>query len=790
MKRNRTGLYLLFFLTFSIFSLNAVWADVANWSTDVPMPTARIGAASGVVDGKIFILGGSNTLYPPPAGTMDTVEVYDPLSSTWTWMTPLIVPRFAGGDATLGNIIYIAGGTAVGGPPAGGPNYQDTVVAYDTTTGSSSIIGYLQEARFRTDADIIGEKLYVVGGSGGASGMALDSIEEYDLRTNTSVVKATLPVPTDMPAAVAFGGKLYIMGGFDASGNPLYNCLEYDPATNALVPKNPMPMARGGMGGVVVFNDKIYVLGGAVNPGPPPITTFSDIQEYDPFSDTWQMAGVMPTERWGFAAEVSDALPDRLFLIGGSDNEQALVLNETGVFAGYSPVTIITSSLPSGITGSYYDQSLSATGGKTPYTWSLSAGVLPGGLTLNSATGLISGAPAASGTFTFTAQVSDGNSNIDLKTFSISVYDPLFIEAVAGANGNISPSGSVRLDRNAGQIFIITPDTGYHVSDVIVDGASVGPVTVYTFNNVTANHTIQATFAINTYSITASAGPNGSLSPSGSFVVNYGETRTFTIIPAAGYHISDVMADGVSAGAVPAYTFTNVTADHTLHAVFEINTYRLSVAKGGTGSGAVTSSPAGIDCGPSCSAAYDYGTIVTLNAVSSPDSFFAGWSGGGCQGTGSCTVAVDADNTATAVFTQYITVTAPNGGEIRKVGSTYDITWNYAGDPGSTVRIELLKGTSVVKTLSKKQPIGASGTGSFSWTVQGSVGTGPDFRIRITSTSNQNYTDTGDADFSITRQSAFHREEHGDRGDRGGKSKPSDSKRLHQHGESSHHSES
>lgn len=449
MKRNRTGLLLLLFLIASIFSSNAVWADsVANWSTGIPMPTARIGAASGVVNGKIFILGGSNTVFPPPAGTMAVVEAFDPLSFSWTSMTPMIVPRFAGGDATLGTIIYIAGGTAVGGPIAGGPNYQNTVLAYDTATGSSSIIGYLQVARFRTAAGIIGEKLYVAGGSGGASGAALDSIEEYNLVTNTSVVKATLPVPTDLPAAVAFGGKLYIIGGFDASGNPINSCLEYDPATNTLLPKNPMPMARGGMGGAVVFNNKIYVLGGAVNPGPPPITTFSEIQEYDPLSDTWQLAGTLPTVRWGFAAEVSDALPDRLFLIGGSDNAQALTLNEAGVFAPGTPVTITTPSLAAGTSGSSYGQSLSATGGLTPYSWSVESGVLPPGLSLNGSTGTISGTPSASGSWTFSIQVRDSATSSDSRSYSLVVYDPLVIttaslpEGIVGGTYNATVTGA------------------------------------------------------------------------------------------------------------------------------------------------------------------------------------------------------------------------------------------------------------------------------------------------------------------------------------------------------------
>ena len=71
------------------------------------------------------------------------------------------------------------------------------------------------------------------------------------------------------------------------------------------------------------------------------------------------------------------------------------------------------------------------------------------------------------------------------------------ITASAGANGSIAPSGAVVVTQGASQAFTITPNSGYHVAGVTVDGASAGAVTSYTFTNVTANHTIAATFAVN-----------------------------------------------------------------------------------------------------------------------------------------------------------------------------------------------------------------------------------------------------------------------------------------------------
>jgi hypothetical protein len=71
------------------------------------------------------------------------------------------------------------------------------------------------------------------------------------------------------------------------------------------------------------------------------------------------------------------------------------------------------------------------------------------------------------------------------------------VTAAAGANGKISPSGVVNVDAAGIQGFTLAPDPNYHVTDVVVDGNSVGAVASYTFTNVLANHTIAATFAIN-----------------------------------------------------------------------------------------------------------------------------------------------------------------------------------------------------------------------------------------------------------------------------------------------------
>ena len=85
-------------------------------------------------------------------------------------------------------------------------------------------------------------------------------------------------------------------------------------------------------------------------------------------------------------------------------------------------------------------------------------------------------------------------------------------------------------------------------------------------------------------------------------------------------------------------------------------THLLSVVKAGSGSGTVSSGPAGIDCGVICNHEFAPTAAVTLTATPSPSSTFAGWSGGGCAGTGTCQVSLGSDVTVTATF-----VAAPTG---------------------------------------------------------------------------------------------------------------------------------
>ena len=149
----------------------------------------------------------------------------------------------------------------------------------------------------------------------------------------------------------------------------------------------------------------------------------------------------------------------------------------------------------------------------------------------------------------------------------IRIFAAHIVTASAGANGTVSPDGETAVAVGGTQTYTITPDEGYRIASVLVDGTEQGNVVSYTFSDVQENHTISATFE-RVFTLTASAGENGTISPDGETAVVVGGTETYTITPNAGYRIASVLVDGAEQGSVVSYTFTDVQADHTIAVSF------------------------------------------------------------------------------------------------------------------------------------------------------------------------------------------------------------------------------
>jgi len=126
-----------------------------------------------------------------------------------------------------------------------------------------------------------------------------------------------------------------------------------------------------------------------------------------------------------------------------------------------------------------------------------------------------------------------------------------------------------------------------------------------------------------------------------------GTVVTLTVTPASGSIFTGWSGGGCSGTGACTVTMTAAT---TVTATFDRQRFTLTVNKAGIGNGTVTSSPAGIDCGATCSAAYDSSTVVTLTATPAFGSIFAGWSGCDAASGTTCTVTMSAARSATASF--------------------------------------------------------------------------------------------------------------------------------------------
>ncbi|PCJ60544.1 MAG: hypothetical protein COA79_08200 [Planctomycetota bacterium] len=140
------------------------------------------------------------------------------------------------------------------------------------------------------------------------------------------------------------------------------------------------------------------------------------------------------------------------------------------------------------------------------------------------------------------------------------------IVANSGFGGSVSPAGATIVDVGNDLVINITPEIGYHISDVLVDGVSQGAISSHTFSSVNANHTFEADFSIDklSYIITVNTIGSGTINPSGNVSVDHGFDQLFSFTPNSGFHIGDVKFDGVSVGALSSFIFSTVLSNHTL----------------------------------------------------------------------------------------------------------------------------------------------------------------------------------------------------------------------------------
>ncbi|MCF8055841.1 MAG: InlB B-repeat-containing protein [Desulfocapsa sp.] len=244
----------------------------------------------------------------------------------------------------------------------------------------------------------------------------------------------------------------------------------------------------------------------------------------------------------------------------------------------------------------------------------------------------------------------DTNVTADIDVAANFAIDTFTLTYTAGPGGSISGATPQTVNYGAaGAAVTAVPATGYH----FVDWSDKGSDNPRTDTNVTADIDVAANFAIDTFTLTYTAGSNGSISGATPQTVNYGAAgAAVTAVPATGYHFVD-WSDGESDNP---RTDTNVTADIDVTANFVIDTFTLTytAGPGGSISGATPQT-------------VNYGTAgAAVTAVPATGYHFVDWSDGGSNNPRTDTnVTADIDVTANfAIDTFTLTYTASSNGSI------------------------------------------------------------------------------------------------------------------------------
>lgn len=144
----------------------------------------------------------------------------------------------------------------------------------------------------------------------------------------------------------------------------------------------------------------------------------------------------------------------------------------------------------------------------------------------------------------------------------------LTVDTVAGGSVILNPDGGVY--EQATQVMLTaSAESGWEFSGWNGDiTGTQNPVTVTMDADMYVTPIFTELVQVVTYTITTNAGTNGTISPT-SATVNAGDSQTFTITPDTGYHVEDVLVDGITVGPVAEYSFSNVTSNHNISASFE-----------------------------------------------------------------------------------------------------------------------------------------------------------------------------------------------------------------------------
>ncbi|MEO8681553.1 MAG: kelch repeat-containing protein, partial [Vicinamibacterales bacterium] len=286
------------------------------WMTLAPDPHPKVSPTVAAINGKLYVHGFDSDSGGGQSSFVPRLSIYDPASNSWTTgASPGMVRAFASVGVINGKM-YVVGGCVTSDCRIGVTNALEI---YNPATNTWSNGAPMITGRLGAAAGVIDGRLYVTGGTLACPPCAPTSVtESYDPVTNTWTPGAPIPVPHEMPASAVVNGLLYVIGGYERSttspyaGGPGGRVDVYDPAANSWTTRTPMPTARYGAA-VGVFNGTIHVAGGYGS------AFLATNESYDPQSNTWTGEPPMLTARTYLSAGVVNS---KLYVVDGTNGAQ------------------------------------------------------------------------------------------------------------------------------------------------------------------------------------------------------------------------------------------------------------------------------------------------------------------------------------------------------------------------------------------------------------------------------------------------------------------------------------
>lgn len=292
-------------------------AAPGSWKTNPPLPELRFEGYAVALGAKVYYLGGITGMsgVPTSAAPSPKVDVFDPVTSTWSSGPPLPAdaPRHHLAVAVVGTRIYVLGGfTGIIGTNAPGAAFVPVATTYAFDGSNWTALANQPVARGAATAQAIGGIVYVAGG-GSDDTHTLGDLYAYDPATDSWTRRAPMPTSREHLASCAVNGKMIVAGGWSGSPMTTTPVTEmYDASTDRWSREPDMPTSRGGLGGIAL-NGVCHFIGGERWDIPSP-GTFANNEGFDPAAGAWSLYTPMPTARHGIGV--------------------ALVENGIGVFGG------------------------------------------------------------------------------------------------------------------------------------------------------------------------------------------------------------------------------------------------------------------------------------------------------------------------------------------------------------------------------------------------------------------------------------------------------------------------